>query len=139
MQTEEFIHDVQATLLDAESNTATVAAIKATLIALCFYLQPQHVEQLANLLPPEIGNDLLPARIKMPVSLYDFFHSVADREATTLPLAIHHARTVLVALETHLPPSLVMSIRHQLPGEFALLFQVGSFLNKYHKEVNNVE
>lgn len=140
MYTEEFIQDVQATLLDGQKSTATLLAIKATLIALCYCLRPLYVEQLMDYLPPEIGAELAPAQAKLPVTLYDFFRAVAEYEAVGLPRAIHHSRTVLVAMNTHLPRELMLSIRHELPGEFALLFQAGNFLDQLsRKEVKNVE
>jgi uncharacterized protein (DUF2267 family) len=127
METNEFIRLVEATLLNVNGRTASrreiLQTIRANLKTLGEMLPPEQIQQLAATLPPEIGNYLLQTETSEYDTLEDFFHSVAEREETTLPGAIHHSRTVIAALQEVVPADVLQMIREKLPGEFAPLFQ----------------
>lgn len=125
MQYAEFVGEVQHRAR-LPSRGDALRAIQATLETLAERIRPGDAEDLAAVLPPEMGTYLRDVETTERFSVDDFFLRVAAKETADLPDAAHHARAVIAVLQEGLPTVDVEQLRESLPDTYNPLFEAGS-------------
>ena len=106
------------------------SALQATLQTLAQRLSPESVDHLRSMLPASLaellereGGEADVAGRSHSSSFDDFCQRLADREGTDVPVAVFHARSVLLELR-ELPGAAgeFDRIAAELPNDFAPLF-----------------
>lgn len=101
----------------------TVRATRATLTVLGKRLYGGEAKDLAAQLPKEIGVYLQQDGPKSAFGLQEFYKRVSKEEGVDLPLAIHHARSVIAVVQEAVSGGEIHDVREQLPDEYDDLFE----------------
>ena len=103
----------------------TVRATRATLKVLGERLYGGEAKDLAAQLPEEIGVYLQQDGSKSAFGVQEFYKRVSKEEGVALPLAIHHARSVIAVVQEAVSGGEIQDVREQLPDEYDDLFEAG--------------
>lgn len=122
MQYDDFIGKVQH-LARLGSVGDTVRAARATLEVLGERLHGGEAKDLAAQLPEEIGAYLERDGSSETFGVKAFYQKVSEKEGVDLPVAIHHARSVVSVVKEAVSAGQMDHVRGQLPQEYDDLFE----------------
>ena len=101
----------------------TVRATRATLEVLGKRLYGGEAKDLAAQLPAEIGVYLKQDTFNETFDLKEFYQKVSEKEGVDLPVAIHHARSVVSVIQEAVSPGELEHVRAQLTDDYDELFE----------------
>ena len=125
MKYDEFVGNVQHRCRVGTPGEA-VKATRATLEVLAQRLFSEEKNHLASQLPGEIAYYLEQVKENSKFDLDAFFQKVSEKEGEDLPVAVHHARSVMSVVKDAVTPGQWENLIEELPEEFAPLFDSGS-------------
>jgi uncharacterized protein (DUF2267 family) len=100
-----------------------VRATRATMEVLGQRLFGGEAKDLAAQLPEEIGVYLTSNGESEAFGLDEFYRRVGKKEGVDLPVAVHHARSVMSVVQEACSPGELEDVRAQLPDEYDSLFE----------------
>ena len=100
----------------------TVRATRATLEVLGKRLYGGEAKDLATQLPAEIGVYLKQDSFNETFDLKEFYQKVSETEGVDLPVAIHHARSVVSVIHDAVSAGEMEHVRAQLTDDYEELF-----------------
>jgi uncharacterized protein (DUF2267 family) len=125
MKYDEFIGKVQNRCRVGTPGEA-VKATRATLEVLAERMFSEEKNHLASQLPEEIAYYLDQAEASEKFDLNAFFQKVSEKEGEDLPVAVHHARSVMSVVKDAVTPGQWQNLLEELPQDYAPLFESGS-------------
>jgi len=98
-----------------------VKAVRSTLETLGERMFSNEKEHLMSQLPEEIGYYLSQTEKNEKYDLNEFYEKVSEKEGTDMPIAVHHARSVMSVVKEAVTPGQWRNLLYELPEEYAPL------------------
>lgn len=119
MNYEEFVEQVQ-NLARIGSFGETEVAVQATLETLSTQISPEVASQVAQQLPPEVGQFLRIQNEKSTskLSVQQFYRRVSEKEHVEPPEAAHHAQAVMSIVNLVVPSEELNTLRRNLAEDY---------------------